>query len=209
MAVFERDRLAGGRADCGGWAEGAPALPCPPNVWGTVVHRLLAEFGRKGSLPSAQGTSTALRQLGIESSGTLRIACAALSQVKSCLDDPWLQAFYRVPPERRRVEWPVECIHGQEGIYSGVIDLAAEIEGKWNLVDFKTAEPLEGESVEDFLRREIEEYRPQILAYGEIWAKVTGTDQAQLHAFLYWTALRQWSVVSGQWSVDSGQKKTT
>ncbi len=114
-----------------------------------------------------------------------------------------------MPPERRRVEWPVECIHGQEGIYSGVIDLAAEIEGKWNLVDFKTAEPLEGESVEDFLRREIEEYRPQILAYGEIWAKVTGTDQAQLHAFLYWTALRQWSVVSGQWSVDSGQKKTT
>ncbi len=67
LAVFERDRLAGGRADCGGWAEGAPALPCPPNVWGTVVHRLLAEFGRKGSLPSAQGTSTALRQLGIES----------------------------------------------------------------------------------------------------------------------------------------------
>ncbi len=40
--------------------------------------------------------------------------------------------------------------------YSGVIDLAARIEGKWNLVDFKTSMPLEGECIEDFLQREIE-----------------------------------------------------
>jgi ATP-dependent exoDNAse (exonuclease V) beta subunit len=129
--------------------------------------------------------------MGTESSGSLRIAHAALSEVKSCLDDPWLQALYDAAPERRRVESPVECAHEQSTLYSGVIDLAAEIDGKWNLVDFKTSTPLEGEPAEDFFRRESEAYRPQILGYCEIWAKLTGTDQKRLNAFIYWTALRK------------------
>jgi ATP-dependent exoDNAse (exonuclease V) beta subunit len=76
-------------------------------------------------------------------------------------------------------------------LYSGVVDLAAEIEGKWNLVDFKTSQPREDESVEDFLQRETEAYGPQILGYREICAKSTGKDQSEVDVFIYWTALRK------------------
>ena len=164
---------------------------CPPNVWGTLVHRLLAYFGKKGALPSAQRASATLNRIGIESSKSLEIARTALSEVKSCLDDPWLQAFYSIPPDRRKIEWSAECAHERDVLYSGVIDLAAQIEGKWNLVDFKTSRLLEGESIEDFLRREMEAYRPQILAYCQIWAKLTTTDPARIDAFIFWTALRE------------------
>jgi len=187
LTVFEPGRAVGRRE----WAQGDLILSCAPNIWGTLVHRLLAEFGKNGTLPSAQRASAYLRRMGTESSGSLGIAHAALSEVKTCLDDPWLQALYNVAPERRRVESPVECTHERGTLYSGVIDLAVEIEGKWNLVDFKTSMPLEGESAEDFFRRESEVYRPQILGYCEIWAKLTGTDQRQLLAFIYWTALRK------------------
>jgi ATP-dependent exoDNAse (exonuclease V) beta subunit len=173
---------------------------CPPNEWGTLVHRLLADFGRTGTLPSVQRAGMALSRIGIERSRALEIAREALSEVKSCLGDPWLQVFYDTPPDRRRVEWSAECIHEREVVYSGVIDLAAEIDGKWNLVDFKTSRPSEGESIKDFMRREIEAYRPQLLGYCEIWSKLTNTDPARIDAFIYWTGIRRWSVVSGRWT---------
>lgn len=169
-------------------ADAAPLL-CPPVLWGTLIHALLAEFGKKGTLPSSERTAATVRRFGIDGPRSLEIASSALSEVRSCLDDPWLQAFYSVPPGRRKIEWPVECIHRKGVIYSGVIDLAAEIEGQWCLVDFKTSRPLEGEPVEDFLRAEIAAYRPQVLSYREICAKLTGRDQSRINAFIYWTGL--------------------
>ena len=47
---FEPDLLVGH----GERAQGDLLLSCAPNVWGTLVHRLLAEFGKNGALPSAQ-----------------------------------------------------------------------------------------------------------------------------------------------------------
>ena len=164
---------------------------CTPNVRGVLVHRLLAYFGKNGSLPSAQSASATLSRIGIESSKSLELARNALSEVQSCLVDPWLQAFYAIPPDRRRIEWPAECAHGRDALYSGVIDLAAEIEGKWSLIDFKTSRPLDGEKAEDFLQREMEAHRPQILAYREIWSKLTAMDAARIDAFIFWTALRE------------------
>ncbi|MGA2227504.1 MAG: PD-(D/E)XK nuclease family protein, partial [Syntrophobacteraceae bacterium] len=187
------------RQDPGSGASAACApAACPPDVWGTLVHRLLAHFGKKGVLPSAQSASASLTRIGIESSKSLEIARNALSEVKSCLADPWLQAFYGIPPERRRIEWSAESAHERDVLYSGVIDLAAEFEGKWKLVDFKTSRPLEGECTENFLQRETEAHRPQILGYCEIWANLTGTDPALIDAFIFWTAIRQWSVVGGR-----------
>ncbi len=177
-------------AEGSGQAGSGPA-GCPLNEWGTLVHRLLAYFGTKGALPSAQRASATLSRIGIESSKSMEIARSALLEVKSCLDDPWLQTFYGIAPERRKIEWSAECAHERNALYSGVIDLAAQIEGKWNLVDFKTSRPLEGECIGEFLRREIEAYRPQILAYCEIWAKLTATDPAGIDAFIFWTALRE------------------
>jgi ATP-dependent exoDNAse (exonuclease V) beta subunit len=200
LVALKQDRpvVSAGRgpaAGCGSAASGAESgsahLGCGPAAWGTLIHSLFAEIGKTGTLPSAQRASAILRRLGIEDPASLEIARGALSEVKSCLDDPWLQVFYRMPAECLRVEWPVECSHGGDVLYSGVIDLAAQIDGKWNLVDFKTSRPVEGESLEDFLRSETEAYGPQILGYREVCAKLTGKDLSEVDAFIYWTALRR------------------
>ena len=185
LAVFTRDPQEERREP------GAVSLPCQPSVWGTLIHALLAEFGKKGALPPVERASGVLRRLGIDGPASMEIARGALREVKSCLDDPWLQAFYSVASGSRRVEWPVECAHARGVVYSGIIDLAVEIDGKWNLVDFKTSRPLEGESVEDFLEREVEAHAPQLQGYREICAKLTGKEQSQVDAFIYWTALRK------------------
>ncbi len=171
--------LGGTPPDCGG------------TPWGTIVHRLLAYFGKKGALPSVRSVSAALDRMGAYGSRSFEIAGQAMIEVESCLADPWLKAFYEASEKRRKVEWPVECRHVRDVLYSGVIDLAAEIEGKWVLVDFKTSRPLEGEPIEDFLARETETHREQILAYREILAKLAGTEPTCVEAFLYWTALRE------------------
>ncbi|SPF49096.1 DNA helicase/exodeoxyribonuclease V, subunit A [Syntrophobacter sp. SbD1] len=184
---------------------------CPPHVWGTLVHRLLADFGKTGALPSARRTSAALSRIGIESSRSIQIAREALAEVKTCLDDPWLQTFYTTAPDLRRVEWALECAHAEDIVFSGIIDLAAQIEGKWKLVDFKTSIPLEGEPIGDFLRRETDVHRPQILAYCEMVTKIisgqssVASGQSKnrkfvVEAFIYFTNSRNKTVVSRRWS---------
>jgi ATP-dependent exoDNAse (exonuclease V) beta subunit len=196
-AAFSSADLGCGPAVSGA-AFSSADLGCGPAAWGTLVHSLLAEFGRKGGLPSDRKASAVLRRMGIDSRQSLEIARYALAEVESCLDDPWLQAFYSTAPELRRVEWAVECSHGHGTLYSGIIDLAAEIEGKWKLVDFKTSKPQEGESVEDFVQGEIETYAPQLLGYREICVKLTGKDQSQVDAFIYWTALRKKRIITSR-----------
>jgi ATP-dependent exoDNAse (exonuclease V) beta subunit len=201
-AEFERERPVFNVVSPSGLADfkrGSTAVgrgPATAAARGTLVHGLLAEFGKRGILPSLKGAGAILRRLGIDDPASLEIANGAFSEVQSCLEDPWLQAFYHVPAESLRVEWPVECPHGEGVLYSGIIDLAARIDGKWNLVDFKTSRPLEGESVEDFFRSETETYRFQILAYREICAKLTGKDRSEVDAFIYWTALRKRQKIS-------------
>jgi ATP-dependent exoDNAse (exonuclease V) beta subunit len=180
---------------------GRGPAPCPPDIWGTLIHSLFAEIGKRGTLPSAQKAAAYIRRLGIVEDASLEVARQALLEVKSCLNDPWLKAFYHMPGERLRVEWPVECLHEGGVLYSGVIDLAAEIDGKWHLIDFKTSRPREGESVEDFIQSETEAYRPQMLGYREICAKLTGKDVSDVQVFIYWTAIKR--VFSFQFSVFS------
>ncbi|MHC1729796.1 MAG: UvrD-helicase domain-containing protein [Syntrophobacteraceae bacterium] len=166
-------------------------LDCAPNLWGTLVHRLFAEYGDTGRLPAVERACTPLRQAGIDKDKSLEIAARALQEVRSCLADPWLQAFYSVPSALRKVEWPLECVHEGGMIFSGIIDLAAQIGGEWKLVDFKTSSPAAGETIEDFRSKEIELYRPQLAAYREMWAKYIGLQPGSVEAFIYWTAQRK------------------
>jgi ATP-dependent exoDNAse (exonuclease V) beta subunit len=151
----------------------------------------MACFGKKGELPSPRSVGAAIDRMGFCGSRSILIAEQALIEARACLADPWLNAFYEISGRRRKVEWPVECLHIRNVLYSGVIDLAAEIDGKWVLVDFKTSRPLAGEPMEDFLAREMETHSHQMLAYRETAAKLTGAPAAGVDAFLYWTALRE------------------
>lgn len=180
------------------------AAPCPPILRGTLVHKLLAEFGKaageprppkEGSelsgLPSPGKISAFLRREGVDESTGQSVAQDVLREVRDCLADPWLARFYAVLPENRKIEYPLESVHSPDTLYSGVIDLAARIDGKWKLLDFKTSRPAEGEPIEDFRRRESDLYRPQLTAYREMWAKLKGIEEEDVEVFLYWTALRE------------------
>jgi ATP-dependent exoDNAse (exonuclease V) beta subunit len=184
LTVFEDEsQFDGPKSSC--------VPPCAPALWGTLIHRLLAEFGKTGLLPSAEKTAFVLKREAIGTAEAGKIALEALSEVESCLADPWLNAFYAVPFGSRRVEWPLECAHGENEVYSGIIDLAVEIQGRWTLVDFKTSRPAGGESMDDFQRREMDVYRAQLEAYREMWAKWMSIAANDVDVFLFWTALRK------------------
>ncbi len=174
-------------------AEAAPGpahslTPCRSDLWGTLIHRLLARFGSTGELPPPGGIESFLRREGVSESDSAGVAAAAVAEVEACLRDPWLERFYAVPEEDRKVEWPLEAVRDEGSIYSGVVDLAAKIDGRWELVDFKSSRPLPGETVEAFCRREAGHYRPQLEAYRRMWAKLAGVEEAAVEVFLYWTA---------------------
>ncbi len=178
------------------------AAPCSAALRGTLIHRLLAEFAREtqgklpgAGMPSLEKTSAFLRQAGVDESAQA-VSRDVLAEVQTCTSDPWLAQFYAVSPENLKVEYALESIHAPETLLSGIIDLAAKIEGKWNLLDFKTSRPAEGESTLDFRRREMDLYRPQLLAYREMWAKLKGVREEEIEVFIYWTALRKMGKVS-------------
>lgn len=171
-------------------APATAALPCDPGTWGTLIHRLLAEYGKTGALPDIGRAGAYLKKEGVDPARAGEISRAALHEAEACLADPWLGNFY-ANPGSIRVEWPLESVRGKNSLYAGVIDLAGQESGTWKLVDFKTSRPADGESVDDFCRRESELYRAQVSAYREMWAALIGTDVSEIEAFLYWTALRR------------------
>ena len=161
-----------------------------PALRGTLIHRILAEFGKTGTFPAVEKAASYLRREGIGAAESAMMAREALSEVDSCLADPWLKALYAVPAKDRAVERPIECVHGEDAVYSGIIDLAAEMGGRWVLVDFKTSRPGPGESMDEFCGREVDAYRGQLEAYREMWAKWKGITENEVDVFIFWTALR-------------------
>ncbi|MFZ2448743.1 MAG: UvrD-helicase domain-containing protein [Syntrophobacteraceae bacterium] len=168
-----------------------PIGACTPELRGTLIHRLLAEFAKTGTLPGSDKIRSFLRREGVDESEAENVARDALAEARSCLADPWLRRFHNIPPEDLKVEWPLESPHTPDTLYAGVIDLVAKIDGTWTLLDFKTSRPAPGEPVEEFRRRELDLYRPQLTAYREMWAKLAGVDADGVEVFIYWTALRK------------------
>jgi ATP-dependent exoDNAse (exonuclease V) beta subunit len=63
---------------------------------------------------------------------------------------------------------------------------------EWWLVDFKTSRPPAGGNWEDFLLKEQEKYRPQLLAYREMVAGAKDISPPEaIRVALYFTAFRK------------------
>jgi ATP-dependent exoDNAse (exonuclease V) beta subunit len=80
-----------------------------------------------------------------------------------------------------------------------VVDLAARVDGVWWLVDFKTSRPLvtgrDEVTPDAFYEKELQKYRPQLLAYREMWSRCREVEPAAVRPVLYWTALQRWDGV--------------
>ena len=64
---------------------------------------------------------------------------------------------------------------------------------RW-VIDFKTSEPQRGASLSDFIAREAQDYRGQLITYAELIAAIGWADQAPIKAGLYYPAIQHLSV---------------
>jgi ATP-dependent exoDNAse (exonuclease V) beta subunit len=167
-----------------------------PRIRGILVHRLLEVYGREKRLPPPEGVCSYLKRQGIRGEEACKMGESALDEVRACLADPWLRRFYDLPEQDRCVEYALEGLHASRTLYVGVVDLAACMEGTWWLVDFKTSKSLSADASPDaFCRGELEKYRPQLMAYREMWAKCRQVKADAVRAAVYWTALQHWEIV--------------
>jgi ATP-dependent exoDNAse (exonuclease V) beta subunit len=89
-------------------------------------------------------------------------------------------------------EWGLEDQPAAGVIRRGRLDLLA-FDGKdWWVVDFKSSRPPSNVSWEDFLMHEQERYRPQLMAYREMTARVKGIRSPEnIRVALYFTACQK------------------
>ena len=157
---------------------------------GEVTHRLMQSQARGKGLPREQGVAAALVGLGVPRKMAHSLAPEILAEVTACLQDPFLAALFN--PESAVSEWGLEDQPAAGVIRRGRLDLLAFDGRNFWLVDFKTSRPPAGESWDDFLFKEQEKYRPQLLAYREMTARVKGlSSPGDIRLALYFTAGRK------------------
>ena len=88
-------------------------------------------------------------------------------------------------------KWSLEDLPAPDKIRTGTLDRIVFDGNAWWVVDYKTSRPLGGETVESFLERESNLYRPQLHAYGEMVANYFKVDLSSVRTFLYFTTLQR------------------
>ena len=157
----------GGTTD---WDEGDET----PRHAGTLVHRLLEHVARQGLDGWDEGRLRALepslRQsmilLGVERHALDEGVSRVIRAVKNTLEDArgrWILAAHA----DARCEWALGGVIDGERV-SAVIDRSFIDQGDRWIVDYKTAEPFDGESLESFLERQQEHYRTQLEGYAAL-----------------------------------------
>lgn len=159
-----------------------------PRLRGTLVHRLLADFACKRKLPSIEAIRSRLGREGMDAGRAGEAARSVLAEVERCLEDPWLSPCFALPPDLLFVEYSLESLRDPREIISGKIDLAAYLDGRWRLIDYKTSRGKAGESAEALCRRELERYAPQLAAYRQMWARLKGVEEGKVEVYVYLTA---------------------
>ncbi|MBW2070241.1 MAG: UvrD-helicase domain-containing protein [Deltaproteobacteria bacterium] len=158
---------------------------------GVVIHRMLESLGRQQPLPTVEGVAAALVREKVPAARAFDLAQAIVLEVQTCLQEPFFAWLLGESHTRSYCEIPLEDCPGPGKVRAGVIDRLVSDGDEWWLVDYKTGRPAANETVESFLAREVEHYRPQILGYREMAARSLVIDASEIHAILYFTALQR------------------
>ncbi|MDD2903841.1 MAG: UvrD-helicase domain-containing protein [Syntrophales bacterium] len=163
-----------------------------PKIRGEVTHRLMETLSKGEALPSSASMAAALRQEGLAPEAAARLAPEILAEASACRRDSFLVELLEAetPPLS---EWLLEEDAGAGRLRRGQIDLLAFDGRNWWIVDYKTSRPGSKEDWEDFIRGETEKYRPQLLAYREMVARMKGISPEDIRLALYFTGC-QWAV---------------
>ncbi len=162
-----------------------------PRVRGEVTHRLMETVSKGGALPPPPAVAAALRQGGVASEAASRLAPEILAEVASCRRDPFLEGLLSTASPPMRSEWLLEDYAGPGRIRRGQIDLLAYDGKSWWLLDYKTSRPKREEDWEDFIPGEVDKYRPQLLAYRQMAARIKGIPPENIHLALYFTGCQR------------------
>jgi ATP-dependent exoDNAse (exonuclease V) beta subunit len=134
--------------------------------------------------------AAALVGLGVSRETAHIQAPEILAEVAACLADPLLKNL--LAPKSTVTEWGLEDQPAPGIIRRGRLDLLAFGGRDFWLVDFKSSRPQPGESWEDFLAHEQEKYRPQLMAYQEMTARIKGLSSPEdIRLALYFTACQK------------------
>jgi ATP-dependent helicase/nuclease subunit A len=175
------------------WADEGPAgelANLVARARGEVTHRLLQTWTPKDGLPGKEGVAAALVGLGVPRETAQNLAPEILAEVRACLQDRFLEGL--LVSESSVSEWLLEDQPASGVIRRGRLDFLAFDGREWWLVDFKTSRPPAGGNWEDFLLKEQEKYRPQLLAYREMVAGAKDISPPEaIRVALYFTAFRK------------------
>ncbi|MCL6622850.1 MAG: UvrD-helicase domain-containing protein [Syntrophobacterales bacterium] len=156
---------------------------------GDLLHRLLEAGLRGEALPDAAGVAAAMRRRGVPAALAPTAARDILTEAAACLADPFLRELAAAADLRQ--EWLLEGLVTPGEIRRGRPDLLARQGDVWWLVDFKSSRPPAEMAWDDFLAREVERHRPQLLAYRELAAARLGLSPDSLRPVLYFTACQR------------------
>ena len=163
---------------------------------GTVVHLALEQLSLRDSLPQKADTNDlqrwqlALRRLGLCGERLETALAAVQHSVNRCLADERGRWILSSGHQQARSEWALTCISEDGRIEDLVLDrtfLDEPSATRW-LIDYKNSQPEPGEALADFLARESESYREQLLRYRSALAEF---HTEPLRCALYFTALGQ------------------
>ena len=158
-------------------------------VRGEVTHRLLESLVQGNELPGEPGVTAALVGLGVPWEMARSLAPEILLEVNACLPEPFLNNV--LASGSGMSELLLEDQPAPGVLRRGRLDLLAFAGQDWWLVDFKTSRPPAGGDWENFLLKEQEKYRPQLLAYREMIAKAKGINPEAIRLALYFTACQK------------------
>ncbi len=162
-----------------------------PRLRGEIIHRGLETLARGGELPGVAGLAAALRAAGLDPETAQKLAPDLLEELEACRRDPWLMRL--LDPDRPGAvsEWLLEDLAAPDTWRRGKIDRVVFDGESWWILDYKTSRPGKPEDWEDFINRETEKYRPQLLAYREMAAKAKGLRPEDIRLALYFTACQK------------------
>jgi ATP-dependent exoDNAse (exonuclease V) beta subunit len=157
---------------------------------GLVTHKILEHLAQDRPLPEVAAVVAALLSEGVAATEANKIAEDILQEVESCLREEFFGWLVSRNHSQAHSEWSLEDRPVEEQIRTGTVDRLVFDGSSWWVVDYKTSRPLAGESVDAFLEKEVNRYRPQLLAYREMVANFFKVDPSSVRALLYFTALQ-------------------
>ena len=151
---------------------------------GTVIHKILEFFAKGKSDISPNYVRKLLKEMWIKDDAKL------VDEILNEANQTWqLEEFRKIRENSELIaEFQLE-MKENEDIYVGRIDLLVKNKNNLAAIDYKTSIPSKKENFEEWIKKEIEQYRPQVNIYKEMVSKIEETEPEKIKFYILFTAL--------------------